>query len=82
MISGKKVKKDVKKRQHTIKQTNYWPVFKETIKVGDKQKNRVEALYSLSYSVIEIAQDSQVNTSFSMLKILKLIIFNLSTKNI
>ena len=32
----------VKKRQYKIKQTNYWPVFKVTIKVVDKQKDRVE----------------------------------------
>ena len=71
-------------RQHKIKQTNHRPVFKETIKVEDKQKrySRVETLHSLSYFVIEIAQDSQVNMSLRMLKILKSIIFNLSTKNI
>ena len=38
IISSKRVKKSVEKRQHKIKQTNYWPVFKETIKVEDKQK--------------------------------------------
>ena len=45
--SEKRVKKRVKKRQHKIKQTNYWPVFKETIKVEDKQKrySRVETLH-------------------------------------
>ena len=42
IISGKKIKKNVEKRQHKIKQTNYWQVFKETIKVEDKQKDRVE----------------------------------------
>ena len=63
---------------------NNKPVFKETIKVKYKQKKyiRVETLHSLSCSVIEIAQDSQVNMSLKMLKILKFIIFNLSTKNI
>ena len=35
-------KKSAKKRQHKIKQTNHKPVFKETIKVEDKQKNTVE----------------------------------------
>ena len=38
IISGKRIKKNVEKRQHKIKQTNYWQVFKETIKVEDKQK--------------------------------------------
>ena len=38
IISGKRIKKNVKKRQLKIKQTNYYPVFKETIKVEDKQK--------------------------------------------
>ena len=56
----------------------------ETIKVKDfkKRLSRIETLHSLSCSVIEIAQDSQVNMSLRMLKILKSIIFNLSTKNI
>ena len=31
-------KKSVEKRQHKIKQTNNWLVFKETIKRKDKQK--------------------------------------------
>ena len=31
-------KKNVKKRQHKIKQTNHRPVFKETIIEEDKQK--------------------------------------------
>ena len=63
---------------------NNRPVFKETIRVEDKHKrySRVETLHSLSYFVIEIAQDSQINMSLRMLKILKFIIFNLSTKNI
>ena len=47
-----------------------------------KRYNWVETLHSRSYSVIEITQDSQVNMSLSILKILKSIIFNLSTKNI
>ena len=34
----KESKKSVEKRQHKIKQINYWLVFKETIKVEDKQK--------------------------------------------
>ena len=38
IISGKRIKKSVEKRQHKIKQTNYLPVFKETIKVEDKHK--------------------------------------------
>ena len=38
IISRKRVKKSVEKRQHKKKQTNYWPVFKETIKVEDKKK--------------------------------------------
>ena len=38
IISGKRVKKSVEKRQHKINQTNHRPVFKETIKVEDKQK--------------------------------------------
>ena len=61
---------------------NYRPVFKETIKVEDKLKrySRVEKLQSSSCTVIEIAQDSQVNMSLRILKILKFIIFNLSTK--
>ena len=37
IISGKKVKKSVEKRQHKIKQTNYLQVLKETSK-----KDRVE----------------------------------------
>ena len=39
----------------------------------DKQKrySRVETLHSLGYSVKKIAQDSQVNMSLSMFKILK-----------
>ena len=47
-----------------------------------KRLSWVETLHSRSYSVIEITQDLQVNMSLSMLKILKSIIFNLSTKNI
>ena len=50
-----------------------------------RQAKKIELswnLHSRSYSVIEIAQDSQVNMSLSILKILKSIIFNLSTKNI
>ena len=44
---------------------NHKPIFKETIKVGAKQKrySRVESLHLLSHSVIKIAQDSQVNMS-------------------
>ena len=42
IVSGKRIKTNVEKRQHKIKQTNYWQVFKETIKVEDKQKDRVE----------------------------------------
>ena len=38
IISGKRVKQSVEKRQHKIKQINYWPVLKEAIKVEDKQK--------------------------------------------
>ena len=62
----------VKKRQHKIKQTNYWLVFKETIKVEDKKEryNGIETLNLLNNFVIEIAQDSQVNISLSMLEIL------------
>ena len=40
IISGKRVKK-CQVRQHKIKQTKYWSVFKETIKVKDK-KDKVE----------------------------------------
>ena len=81
IISGKRVKKSVEMRQHKIKQINYWPVFKETIKVEDKKKIELSwNLHSRSYSVIEIAQDSQINMSLSILKILKSIIFNLSIK--
>ena len=50
-----------------------------------RQAKKIELSWNLtfrSYSVIEIAQDSQVNMSLSILKILKSIIFNLSTKNI
>ena len=75
----------VKKRQFKINQTNHRPVFKKTIKVEeDKQKrlSRVETLHSLSYSVIEIAQGSQVNMSLSIIKILKSIIFNFINQNI
>ena len=39
IISEKRVKKSVKKRQHKIKQTNYRPIFKETIK-SKKTKKR------------------------------------------
>ena len=39
IISGKRIIiKNVEKRQHKIKQTNFWTVFKETIKVKDKKK--------------------------------------------
>ena len=38
IISGKRVKNNFKKTQHKIKQTNYLRVFKETIKIEDKQK--------------------------------------------
>ena len=38
IISCKRVKKNFKKTQHKIKQTNYLLVFKETIKIEDKQK--------------------------------------------
>ena len=48
IISGKRVKKSVEKRQHKIKQINYWPVFKETIKVEDKQKNWVELKFTFT----------------------------------
>ena len=41
IISEKRVKKSVEKRQHKIKQINYWQFFKETIKV-ESRKNRVE----------------------------------------
>ena len=71
IISGKRIKKNVEKRQHKIKQTNYWQVFKETIKVEDKQKN-IELSWNLTFTklfLIEIAQDSQVNMSLSILKI-------------
>ena len=42
----------------------------------------VKTLQSLSYSVIEIVQNSQVYMSLGMLKILKWIIFNLILKKI
>ena len=42
IISEKRVKKSVKKRQHKIKQTNYLLVFKETIKVKTSIKDKVE----------------------------------------
>ena len=42
IIIGKRVKKSAEIRQQKIKQTNYWPVFKETIKVEDNQIDRVE----------------------------------------
>ena len=82
IISGKRVKKSVKKRQHKITKTNSWPVLKETINVKKTKSNsRAKTLYSFSDYVKEIAQDSYVNISLRMLKILKSIIFNLS-KNI
>ena len=58
--------------------------LQETIKVEDKQKGykRVETLHSFSDSVKEIALDSQLNMSLSTVKKFKLIIFNLTTKNI
>ena len=47
-----------------------------------KRYSKVETLHLLNCSVIKIEQDSQVNMNLSMLKILKLITFNLSTKSI
>ena len=44
-----------------------------------KKKSWVETLHSRNYSVIDIAQDSQINMSLRILKIIKSIIFNLST---
>ena len=38
IISGKRVKKSIKKRLHKIKQTNNWPVIKQAIIVEDKLK--------------------------------------------
>ena len=43
VILGKRVKKNVKKRQYKRKQTNNNPVFKETIKVEDTKKDSVES---------------------------------------
>ena len=62
------IKKECQKETIQKKQTNSLPDFKETIKVEDKQKRyrRDEALHSLSYSVIEIAQDLQANMSLRM----------------
>ena len=69
----KETKKSVKRAQHKIKQINYLPVFKETVKVKktNKKYSRVETLHSLGYSVKEIPQDSQVNISLSTVKRLK-----------
>ena len=66
IIPGKRVRKRAKKRKPKIKQTNYWLVFKETIKVEDKQKgyNRVETKHLFKDSVKDITQDSQINISF------------------
>ena len=51
---------------------NLWPVFKEMAKVKKTKKySRVQNLHFFCYSVKEIAQDSQVNMSFSILKRLK-----------
>ena len=52
--------------------------LQNTIKVEDKQKrySRSEILYLLSYSVIKIAQDSQINMSLNTAKRLKSLIFN------
>ena len=73
IISEKRLKKSVKRTQLKIKQTNLWPIIKETIKVKKKTKkySRVETLHSLGYSVKEIAQDSQVNMGLSTVKRLK-----------
>ena len=80
IILGKRIKKSVEKRQHKIKQINNWPVFKETVKV---ENNRVELKFSFTKLFCNrLATDSQVNVNLSMLKILKSIIFNISTKNI
>ena len=70
VISEKKLKKSVKRIQQKIRQTNFWLVFKETVKVKktNKKYSKVETLHSLSYSVKEIAQDSQVNMSLSTVK--------------
>ena len=71
IISEKRVKKSVKKRQHKIKQTNHRSVLKRQSKRSqEKRYSRVETLHSFGYSVKEIAQDSQVNMSLRMLKIL------------
>ena len=57
IISGKRVKKSVEKRQHKTKQINYWPVFKEIIKVEDNKKIELSwKLHSRSYSVIDKQQ--------------------------
>ena len=42
IISGKRIKKNVKKRQLKIKQTNYYPVFKRQSKQKTSKKDRVE----------------------------------------
>ena len=80
IILGKIIKKSVKIELHKIKQTNHRQVFKETIKVEVTRKKLSLNLTFISYSVKEIAQDSQVNMNLSMLKLWKSIIFNLSTK--
>ena len=57
IISGMRVKKNVEKRQHKIKQTDYRLVFKETIKVENKEKIELSwNLHSQSYSVIDKQQ--------------------------
>ena len=69
-------------RQHEIMQTNYRQVFKETIKVVDKQErySRVETSFIKLFCKRDSTR-SQSKYDF-MLNILKSIVFNLSIKNI
>ena len=62
IISGKRIKKNVEKRQHKIKQTNYWPVFNETIKVEEKQK-LIELSWNLTFTKLFCNRDSTRFTS-------------------
>ena len=83
IISGKRLKKSVKKTAQNKSDKQLTSLQKNNQSSRQIEKySRIEALHLLRNSVKETALDSLVNMSLIMPKILKFIIFNLSTKNI
>ena len=73
IISGKRIKKSAKKTQHKIKQTNDWPVFKETVKVK-KTNKKIQLSWNLTFIGLFCKRDSTRFTTkyeFNTIKILK-----------